>query len=100
MHTRYWVRFDYPWSDMRSVTLQRLGVWSSARTPGPPAIIVRMRGESETEDKLAPVLRCGRHRREFATALLAAAHAHGVRTVVGSSGWNETQQQDVDFYEG
>ena len=100
VHTRFWVRFDYPWTDLRSVTLQRLGVLSRARTPGPPAIIVRTKKPSGREDKLAPVLRCGRHRRDFAEALLTAARAHGVTAVVGSDGWDEKQEKSVDYYEG
>lgn len=99
VHTRYFVRSDHPWGKIHSITLQRLENVASVRSRGAPAIIVRMKGSSAVEDRLDPVLRCGRRRREFGTALLAAARDHGVRAVVGSTGWDEAPETEVAPFE-
>jgi hypothetical protein len=87
LHWRYWVRWDHPWPQISRVTLTRRANIGSYRAPGSPIILVR--AEDGDEDFVTPALACGRRRREFGTAVLAAARAHGIRTEVTSTGWDE-----------
>jgi hypothetical protein len=84
---RYWARWDHPWSKISRVTLTRHSNTFAYHAAGPPIILVRAKGGDE--DFIVPARGCGRHRREFGSAVLAAARAHGVRTEVTSTGWDE-----------
>jgi hypothetical protein len=84
---RYWARWEHNWPKISAVTLTRRANTMSYRAAGPPIILVRVKGGDE--DYVVPARACGRHRRAFGTAVLAAAKAHGVRTEVTSTGWNE-----------
>lgn len=87
LHWRYWVRWDHPWPEITRVTLTRRALLATVvGNGGPPIILVRTRGD---EDFIVPALACGRHRREFGTAVLAAARSRGTRTEVVSTRWNE-----------
>jgi hypothetical protein len=87
LHWRYWTRSDRAWPHIGTVTLTRAANTMSYRAAGAPIILVRTKGGDE--DFVVPARACGRHRREFGTAVLAAAEAHGVRTQVTSTGWDE-----------
>ncbi|MGH8961720.1 MAG: hypothetical protein ACRDWT_11110 [Jatrophihabitantaceae bacterium] len=99
VHTRFWTRWDYPWDRIGKITLLRLENTMSARAKGAPAILVHTKGKDGDDETIAPALRCGRYRREFATELVAAARARGVKVVVGSTGWAEAQESAVAPFE-
>ena len=87
IHWRYWARWDHPWSKITRVSLTRRARLATVRgNGGPPIILVSTAGH---EDLISPALACGRHRREFATAVITAAHAHGRPVSVLSRRWNE-----------
>ena len=87
IHWRYWARWDHPWSKITRVSLTRRARLATVRgNGGPPIILVSTAGH---EDLISPALACGRHRREFATAVITAARAHGRPVSVLSRRWNE-----------
>lgn len=87
IHWRYWARWDHPWSKITRVSLTRRALLATARgNGGPPIILVDAVGG---EDFVKPALACGRHRREFATAVIAAARTHGKPVRILSRRWNE-----------
>jgi hypothetical protein len=94
---RYWTRWEHAWPKISAVTLTRRANTMSYRAAGPPIILVRAKGGSE--DFVAPARACGRRRREFGTAVLASAKAHGVRTQVTSTGWNEKPDEIAEPWE-
>ncbi len=94
---RYWARWEHEWPKISVVTLTRRANSMSYRAAGPPVILIRAKGGSE--DFVAPARACGRQRREFGTAVLAAAKAHGVRTRVTSTGWNEKPDEIAEPWE-
>jgi hypothetical protein len=99
IQSRFWVRSDYPWETIHSVTLLRLENFMASTAQGPPAIVVTQRGSAEDGDVLAPVRRCGRRRQQFATELLVAAQAHRVEVRIGSTGWHQAQETEAEPFE-
>lgn len=87
---RYWTKTDLPWRRVERVALGERAVLASPQ-PLPrtrePAILVRTK--SHDTEIIWPARGMSRRRREFGTALLALARAHGVATAVTGGRWNE-----------
>lgn len=97
IHWRYWARWDHPWSKITRVSLTRRALLATVRgNGGPPIILVNAAGD---EDFIRPALACGRHRREFATAVITAARAHGKPVKVLSRRWNEEPTETAQPWE-
>lgn len=95
-HWRYWARHSVPWQHVTRVTLtERSLSFTPVGATSTPAIVVhartseKPRSGSGIEYAIRPGQGAGRHLREFASEIAAAARAHGVRVVVASSGWDE-----------
>lgn len=90
---RYWMKQDVPWRDVSRVALGQRAIVQYG--PGPdrsqPAILVRGKGD---EDFVRPAAMCGRHRREFGTAVLELAGRHGKQTAVIGRHWSEAANAD------
>ncbi len=97
LHWRYWARWDHPWDTIAAITLTRRAVYGHHGAAAAPIILVRSRGGDE--DVITPARACGRHRRDFGSAALAAARAHGVRTEVVSARWNEEPSRIAEPWE-
>jgi hypothetical protein len=99
---RYWARHSVPWQQVTRVTLtERSLSFTPVGATSTPAVVVhartspKPRSGSGIEYAIRPGQGAGRHLREFANEITAAARAHGVRVVVESSGWDEPMPVDV-----